>query len=284
MATILSLSSRVVRGMVGNALAGFVLQRLGHTVWEVPTVLWDRHPGLGKPTGIVLTGEHLRGLLTDFRAPGQAAATGMVLSGYFAGADQIEAVHDHLLALRAQGRAPLFFCDPICGDAPGLYVSPGVLAGLRDHLVPLADVITPNRFELGLLTGLPVSTNAEIVTAARTLGSPVTFVSSAFGRKTSDIADMLVTPQGAWICERRLQDRVPHGTGDLLTALLAGLLADGGEPRDALARAAAGVAAAIGATRAGGGRTLAVVEAQDAILAACVGTNVPAVERIADAG
>ena len=99
---ILSISSRVVRGTVGNSLASFVLQRMGHAVWDVPTVVWDHHPGFGRPAGFALTGAQIATLLADFRLPEQAARTRLVASGYFASADQIDAVRDHILALRAQ--------------------------------------------------------------------------------------------------------------------------------------------------------------------------------------
>jgi pyridoxine kinase len=45
---VLTMQSQVVYGHVGNSAASFVLQRLGHDVWQVPTVLYSNH--LGKPT------------------------------------------------------------------------------------------------------------------------------------------------------------------------------------------------------------------------------------------
>ena len=265
MATVLSISSRVVRGNVGNGVAGFALRRLGHEVWDVPTVLWDRHPGLGRPSGLTLTGDQLTSLLADQREPDQMAAVGLVLSGYLASAGQIAAVAAHVLAARAAGHRPLYCCDPVCGDAPGLYVAADVLDGLRDRLVPLADIVTPNAAELGFLTGRPVATNAQIVVAARALGRPICLVTSAFGGDAASITNLLVTPQAAWTCEVPRLEVVPHGTGDLMTALFAGWIARGAEPVVALGRATAGVAAAIAATRTERGHGLDIVAAQEAL-------------------
>lgn len=263
MSTILAISSRVVRGTVGNALATFVLQRMGHEVWDVPTVIWDHHPGYGKPSGLVLTGAQIATLVADLRLPETVAETGMVLSGYFANRDQIDAVAAHIRAVKASMPGVKYCCDPICGDAPGPYVPAEVVAGLREVLVPLADVITPNRFELGFLSGLPVSSNVEIVTAARALGRPLCLVTSAFGDRPAHIANLLITPNAVWRCFSPRQAHVPNGTGDLMTALFAGWLAAGVAPPDALGRAAAGVQGVVRATRSLGQRSLAITAAQD---------------------
>jgi pyridoxine kinase len=266
MPTIISISSRVVRGTVGGTLASFVLQRMGHVVRDIPTVMWDRHPGLGQPSGFALTGAQLTALLADSVAPKQTATLRMWTTGYFASGDQIDAVRDHVLSLRRTGHSFTYCCDPICGDAPGLYVPPDVLDGLRSELLPLADAITPNRFELGLLTGMPVATNAEVIAAARALGRPACLVTSAFGTSTDTIANMLVTPDTACMCQSRRRTDVPNGTGDLMTALFAGLLAQDVPAARAMARAAAGVEAALDATARTGDVELAVVAAKDAFV------------------
>lgn len=259
---ILSISSRVVRGTVGNTLASFVLQRMGHAVWDVPTVLWDHHPGIGRPSGFALTGAQIATLLAEFRLPEQAARTRLVASGYFASVDQIDAVRDHILALRAQGYEAAYCCDPICGDQPGLYVPAAIVRALRMQLVPLASIITPNRHELGFLTDQPVTSNAGIVAAARTLGRPVCLVTSAFGSSDDLIANILVTPDKAWICATPKLEAVPNGTGDLMTALFAGAVLTGAALDIAMGRATANVQRVLEATLAGKAGELDIVAAQ----------------------
>ena len=264
---ILSVSSRVVRGMVGNTLASFVWQRIGHAVWDVPTVVWDHHPGFGRPAGLTLTGAQIATLLADFRAPRLIDQTRLVASGYFAATDQIDSVCDHILALRAQGNTAPYCCDPVCGDLPGPYVPPAILAGLRTRLLPLADIITPNRHELGFLTGKPVTTNPEIVAAARILGRPICLVTSAIGTTAARIANLLVTPDKALICETTRANIAPNGTGDLMTALFVGLILKGIVPHLAMASAAAIVHRILEATQAGGTNELDIVAAQAALVA-----------------
>ena len=269
---VLAISSRVVRATVGHTLASFVLQRMGLAVWDVPTVLWDHQPGFGRPAGFALTGTQIATLLADFRRPEQAARTRLVSSGYFASADQVDAVHDHILALRVQGFEAAYCCDPICGDQPGLYVSAAIVQGLRTRLVPLATIITPNRHELGFLTDQPVTSNAGIVAAARALGRPVCLVTSAFGSSDGLIANILVTPDEAWVCETPRMEAVPNGTGDLMTALFTGLVLTGAAPEIALGQATASVHRILGMTLAdktlaGKGSELEIVAAQSNLVA-----------------
>jgi pyridoxine kinase len=261
MPTLLSISSHVIRGTVGGTLAAFVMRCIGQTVWEVPTVVWDHHPGLGKPSGLTLTGGQITALLADFQAPAQAAETALIVTGYFANRGQIDAAADHVRTLRAAGHGVRVCCDPVCGDAPGLYVAPEVLAGLRNVLVPLADFVTPNRHELGFLTGLPVTSHAEIVTAARALGRPVCLVTSAFSPRHDLVANVLVTPDRVWRCIATRQPDAPNGTGDLMTALFAGWIAAGCEIDEALGRASAGVESVLHVTRGLGRLELAIAEA-----------------------
>ena len=264
MVTIVSISSRVVRGTVGNTLSSFVLQRMGHVVRDVPTVVWDRHPGLGKPSGFAVSGTDLSMLLAEMSAKEQASATSMVTTGYFNRPEQVAAARDFIVSLRTSGCSPVVCVDPICGDAPGLYVSAEVLEALRDLLLPLADVITPNRFELGLLTGRSTSTNTQIVAAARALGRPTSLVTSAFGASPDMIGNVLVTGKDAWTCQHLHRTSAPNGTGDLMTALFVGALAHGATADIAMGRAAAGVEAILDATP-DAAKELAVVAAQDAL-------------------
>ena len=57
--------------------------------------------------------------------------------------------------------------DPAIGDNGRLYIDPAIAAGIRTYLLPLADIITPNQFELGWLTGIEITRRDEAVDAAR---------------------------------------------------------------------------------------------------------------------
>ena len=127
MATILSISSQVVYGAVGNTAAAFAMERLGHEVWEVPTVLLAHHPGYGKYEGGPLEAELIATLIAALDEQGWLKRCDAVISGYLADAAQADAVADAVERVKALNPSALYLCDPIMGDEPGgIYVAPGV--------------------------------------------------------------------------------------------------------------------------------------------------------------
>ena len=150
---VIVISSHVARGSVGNRAAVFALETLGHPVWAVPTVLLPWHPGHGPATRIVPEPEQFSAFMMDLeRAPwlGEVAA---VLSGYLGDAGQ--AVHVAVLVevVKAKNPNAIYVCDPVMGDAGGLYVAEAVAEAMRDLLMPIADIATPNRYELEWMSG-----------------------------------------------------------------------------------------------------------------------------------
>ena len=264
---VLSISSRVVRGHVGNSAATFALQRLGLEVYEVPTLIWNHHPGHGRPRGIVVAPQDLEALLDRFCVRPWAAEIGTVMSGYLASEGQARIVAEAVGRLRRLVPDLRYVCDPVCGDQGGRYVAEAVVAAFRDQLVPLADVITPNRFELGMLVGEALVDNAGIVHAARRLGCPTTLVTSAFSDEESRIANLLVTREENSLITTERYVRAPHGTGDLMTALLAGRLQSGQQPQEAAALAAASVCDVIELTLRINRDELALIDGQDRLIA-----------------
>ena len=148
---VIVVSSHVVRGTVGNRAAVFALETLGHPVWAVPTVILPWHPGHGRATRIVP--QDFAALMNDLAGAPWLGEVGAVLSGYLGEAAQAAGVASLVAAVRARSPGALYVCDPVIGDAGGLYVPEATAAAIRDTLIPLADVATPNRFELEWLSG-----------------------------------------------------------------------------------------------------------------------------------
>jgi len=182
MAKVLSISSTVTAGHVGNSAAMFALQRLGAQVWPVTTIALPHHPGHGPvaPAARLVTDPGaLDAILGALDANGWLEEVDAVLVGYMATADQSEIVARWLARLRQRPQPPLIMVDPILGDDDRLYVQAGVADAARDRLVPLADIVKPNRFELGQLSGAPTRTQLETLMAARSLGVREVVVTSA---------------------------------------------------------------------------------------------------------
>ncbi|MGB9142385.1 MAG: pyridoxal kinase, partial [Aestuariivirga sp.] len=88
---VLSISSQVAYGPVGNSASVPALQAAGFTAIQIPTIILSNHPGLGKPTGVKLPAAELAAILKSLEGLGVLDSCVGVMTGYFAAADQIEA-------------------------------------------------------------------------------------------------------------------------------------------------------------------------------------------------
>lgn len=226
---VIVVSSHVARGSVGNRAAVFALETLGYPVWAVPTVILPWHPGHGRATRIVPDPEQFAALMNDLeRAPwlGEVAA---VLSGYLGNAEQAQAVASLVKSVRARNPRAIYICDPVIGDSGGLYVAETLARAQRDVLVPIADIATPNRYELEWMAGAKLDDVRSVISAANEAGPATMLVTSAPAMMAGGTGNLLLTPSAALLAEHRIIERPPNGLGDLTAAVfLARLLA--GQP------------------------------------------------------
>lgn len=239
--TIIVISSHVVRGTVGNRAAVFALETLGHPVWALPTVILPWHPGHGPSTRIPIAPADFDGMVADLiRSPWRGEVKA-VLSGYLGHAAQAESVARLVEALRERRPDLLYLCDPVCGDEHGLYVPEETAQAIRDRLLPLASIATPNRFELAWLSGAPLETNAAIMEAALALGPARVLVTSAVPLMAGSTGNLYLSGRSALLAEHRLVADPPNGTGDLLAAIFLSRLMEGQSEERALLTATASV-------------------------------------------
>lgn len=269
---ILAISSHVARGSVGNRAIVPALQVLGHKVWAVPTVLLPWHPGHGPGQRIPIGDDEFAALLGDLASTQWAGEIGAVISGYMASAGQAGAVGQLVDALKSRNGDLLFCCDPVIGDGSDLengrlYVDEAVAHVVREDLLPRADVVTPNRFELCWLAGQDtVADDREFAKAAATLGAKLTVATSMPGRDGDHIANYLLG-RGAAVCaEHELVRDAPNGSGDLLCALLTSRLVSGCDPADALQLASSCVAEIVAHAVDAGAGELLLEDSFDAIV------------------
>ncbi|MCB1481279.1 MAG: pyridoxal kinase [Rhodobiaceae bacterium] len=262
--SLIVVNSLVVRGRVGSRAQAFALERLGIEPWLLPTILLPFHPGHGAGTRLSVPEAQFAGLIDDLIARGLSGVRA-VLTGYLGTVEQVP----HLLRLIAAARAAnpdvLVCCDPVIGDAQGLYVDEALALAMLESLVPAADLLCPNRHELAWLTGHPVSTNTEIIEAVSTLASPTVLVTSAHEMMRGNMANLLVHETRAWLAEARAIDKPPHGTGDLMSAIFTAFLLAEHAPDAALSRATSCVHDILAATGPGA-EEIALVAAQDRLM------------------
>ena len=174
---------------------------------------------------------------------------------------------------RQANRRAIYLCDPIVGDSDGLFQPAAVAEAIRDRLLPLADIATPNRHELAWLTGRDLASNADVVAAARRLGVAETVVTSAFA-PTGEIGAAVVTAAGAHLATHRRVAEAPHGTGDLFAALHLGHRLDGAPPVVAVERALSSVLALIDLAAETGADEMPLAAGQGAFLAPPSGVTI----------
>ncbi|PJE80221.1 Pyridoxal kinase PdxY [invertebrate metagenome] len=224
---ILSVQSHVAYGHAGNAAAIFPLQRTGVNVWPVHTVMVSNHGGYPTMQGTKIAPAIVGDVIDGIRQRGVLPDCDALLTGYLGSAGMASVIKDTIETLRTVNPAALFCCDPVCGDTDrGVTVSPEIPNTFKNKLLPLADITTPNHFELELLTGCSVSSLDDALTAAQQLqsmGPKIVLVTSLNCDSTqSGTIDMLaVSPQGTWIITTPY---VPFttlisGTGDITSAL-----------------------------------------------------------------
>ena len=264
----LSIQSSVAYGHVGNSAAVFPLQRLGHEVWPVSTVVFSNHTGYGSWRGPLLPSGDVADVITGIEERGVLDQVDAVLSGYQGGADIAGVILDAVSRVRAANPRASYTCDPVMGNADsGCFVHPDIPPVLRERVVPHADVITPNQFELGFLTGTEPQTLDEILASAelaRAMGPRTVLVTSVQrADRPDDTVEMLaVDGEGAWIVRTPKLPLKANGSGDVTAALFTAHLLATDAPT-ALGRTAASVFALLDATLRSGERELRLVGAQD---------------------
>lgn len=270
---ILSIQSHVAYGHVGNASAVFPMQRLGVEVWPIHTVQFSNHTGYGAWRGRVFDGPALEDLVAGIRERGVLGSCDGVLSGYMGSADIGTAILGAVDAVRAENRLALYACDPVIGDTGrGIYVRPGIAEFMAERAVPASDILTPNQFELELLTGLPTGTLMDAkraVAALQSRGPRVVLVTSlATDATPPDAIDMLAGEGGTfWRVRTPRLDLSVNGAGDCIAALFFVHYARTGSAALALGMSAASVYGVLRRTLAEGSREILTVAAQDEFVA-----------------
>jgi pyridoxine kinase len=130
--------------------------------------------------GDVLKGEQLRALLKGLERNELLSNIGHVLTGYIGSESFLEAVLDVISTLRKHGKVR-YVCDPVLGDRGRFYVPESLVSVYKEKVLLVADVITPNQFEVEQLTGIAIETLDNALVACLRLhdiGPGLVFITS----------------------------------------------------------------------------------------------------------
>ena len=266
--SILSIQSHVVYGHVGNSAAVFPLQRAGHEVWPLHTVTFSNHTGYGDWGGPAIPAADVRDMVDGLSRRGALAEVDAILSGYQGGSDIAEVIVETVRRVKEENPQAVYACDPVMGSSEtGCFVSEQIPPLLRDLVVPAADIITPNQFELGYLTDKPVETleqTLDAVRAAQEIGPQTVLVTSVKHPEDAGKIQMLaVNGDEKYLVTIPFIDTHRNGTGDVTAALFTGHFVDTGDVKAALERTASSVFSLLETTEASGYRELQLVAAQE---------------------
>jgi pyridoxine kinase len=269
MPTVLSIQSWVACGNVGNCAALFPLQRLGIETWSLNTVAFSNHTGYGRWRGASVPAHMIGSLFEGIAELGALPRCNAVLSGYLGAADVGPVLLDIVARVRQANPQALYCCDPVMGDVgPGWYVRDGIPEWYRDRALAVADIATPNRFELEWLTGRRIGTIADAAAGAealRRLGPRIVLVTS-LEPAVDRLAVIAAEPAGVWAVETPRLPIEATGCGDAIAALFLGWLLKAKPVPEALALIVSAIWGVIEATMRAGGGELALIAAQDELV------------------
>src|SRR6476620_5653572 len=182
MPTVLSVESRSAYSQIDNDATVFPLQGLVIVAWALDPVAFSNHTGHGQWRGSAVAAPEIAALFEGISALGVLPQIDAVLSGYLGDAATGPVLLDIVERVRRANPQTLFCCDPVIGDIDtGSYVTDGIAEFFRDRALALADIVTPNRFELEYLKGRSVATLGQAGAAAaalRALGPGIVLVTS----------------------------------------------------------------------------------------------------------
>lgn len=146
--------------------------------------------------------------------------------GMVSSAELIEAIAESLSAYKAKN----IVVDPVMVATSGSrLISESAVETLKERLLPIAALVTPNIPEAEMLTGLKISGEEDMLNAARSIGEKYgCAVLCKGGHSINDANDLLYADgEYRWFCGKRINNPNTHGTGCTLSSAIASNLAKG---------------------------------------------------------
>lgn len=226
------ISSFVIQGYVGLGAATPTVEILGGYPLVVPTVVYTTHAGLDGAKGESVS-ESIIDFSLDylFKENLDCFVSGFLNSEYVA-----QKVIDYLQKNKLAAGKTKVLVDPILGDYPkGLYISSFLAQLIKDKITPLAQAITPNRFEAEFLSGREINDRYSAQETARflhQLGPELVVITGYLIDSNQGRILDLVSYQGEqWeISCPLITDKSTSGAGDMYSAALAVLWTSGRSP------------------------------------------------------
>eukprot|EP00039_Didymoeca_costata_P016929 m.308206 g.308206 ORF g.308206 m.308206 type:complete len:300 (+) comp16472_c0_seq33:205-1104(+) len=224
---VLSIQSHVVHGHVGNKSAVFPLQLLGFDVDAMNTVQFSNHTGYQSFKGKVLNADDLWDLFEGV-VDNELAKYTHILTGYMGSAPLLRTVVKIVQRLKEINPNIVYVCDPVLGDEGKLYVPKELVDIYWKEVIPVANIVTPNQYEVELLTGQDINSKDEALALLPKFHEKGvnTVVLTSLNYSHLDHIDIVASHSISENNTRKVGLTVPKvsgaytGTGDLFAALL----------------------------------------------------------------
>jgi len=263
MKTVLVISSFVASSRVGATASAFCLRRLGVEAVVLPTTLMGRHPGWGPPGGGATQVEQLEDMWQAIRK--QGLRFDAVFSGYMGHMDHVALTARIIREVKEENSNAIILVDPVMGDDGALYIPEDRAQAIRTDLLPLADILTPNVWELSYLTVTKANTATALAQSCKAWNADVLITSVPV---ENEIGALLVTSQDGFLVQHKKFEKVPHGGGDALAATYLAHNLLGLSPRKALEFSVASIFEVMSAAKKLDAGELPLVRKQGALVSA----------------
>ncbi|WP_419901692.1 pyridoxal kinase [Kiloniella sp.] len=274
MPSVISVQSHVCYGHVGNSAAVFPMQKLGVEVHSIPTTVLSNHPAHSSVYGRAIESLLLHDLFLGLEDRGAFKSSDGILSGYLASVENAKVIANAIKSYKQLKPKGLYCLDPVMGDrGKGLFVSEGIPELIIDQLLPLADIITPNKFEFDVITQTNAKTFSEMISVARLLIKKnslrcvvVTSAEQPVDKGKPKIGVLVVKAETAWLISTPYLAVSPSGAGDLFTGLFVGWIVRGFSEQFAAQKAICALYRIIELTLSAGKEELDIITHQDCII------------------
>jgi pyridoxine kinase len=219
-----------------------------------------RHPGWGAPGGGATEASRLVDMWQAIKQ--QNIKFDAVLSGYMGQAQHVLLAEHIIKDIKAENSDALILVDPVMGDNGALYIPEDRAQKIISRLIPLADIITPNVWELFYILQTKDPKLGTSLKNARSL-SPETLITSA--PEGEKIGAVLITPDSAYQLSHDRFHSVPHGGGDSLAALFLAHKLNGHSSIEAMEKSVGSIFSVMKAANETGSEELPLISAQDAL-------------------
>lgn len=140
--------SKVAMGYVGSNTSALILQINGFDIITIPTVVYSNHLSLPTFGGGKISDELFASILKGVVDLNIFQDVSTIITGFIGSKGQVETTAVFIKEFKKQNPDILYLCDPVMGDIDkGQYVPAEIPDAMIEHLIPLADILTPNHYE-----------------------------------------------------------------------------------------------------------------------------------------